>query len=111
MALLQFDMSTLINQAIQIHHMSGTTPVTEIVAEFSDVCRDQMGVLERIEATIVINDSAVPRFHKPRLITFVTGFRKTDPNCTFGISRITNLKYLTHCESLLLCCSHAIFAV
>ena len=41
----------------------------------------------------------------------VTGFRKTDPNCTFGISRITNLKYLTHCESLLLGCSHAIFAV
>ena len=41
----------------------------------------------------------------------VTGFWKTDPNRTFGISRITNLKYLTHCESLLLGCSHAIFAV
>ena len=40
-----------------------------------------------------------------------TGFRKTDPNRTFGISRITNLNYLTHCESLLLHCSHAIFAV
>ena len=43
--------------------------------------------------------------------TIVTGFGKTDPNRTFGISRITNLKYLTHCESLLLGCSHAIFAV
>ena len=43
--------------------------------------------------------------------TYVTGFRKTDSNCTFGILRITNLKYLTHCESLLLGCSHAIFAV
>ena len=42
---------------------------------------------------------------------FVTGFGKTDPNRTFGISRINNLKYLTHCESLLLGCSHAIFAV
>ena len=42
---------------------------------------------------------------------FVTGFWKTDPNRTFGISRITNLKYLTHCESLLLGCSHAIFAI
>ena len=42
---------------------------------------------------------------------YVTGFWKTDPNRTFGISRITNLKYLTHCESLLLGCSHAIFAV
>ena len=36
---------------------------------------------------------------------------KTDPNRTFGISRITNLKYLIHSESLLLGCSHAILAV
>ena len=42
---------------------------------------------------------------------YVTGFWKTDPNRTFGISRITNLKYLTHCESLLLGCSHVIFTV
>ena len=42
---------------------------------------------------------------------YVTGFWKTDPNRTFGISRITNLKYLTHCESLLLGCSHAKLAV
>ena len=42
---------------------------------------------------------------------YLTGFRKTDPNCTFGILRITNVKYLTHCESLLLGCNHAIVAV
>ena len=41
----------------------------------------------------------------------VAGFGKTDPNRTFGILKIINLKYLTHCESLLLGCSHAIFAV
>ena len=45
------------------------------------------------------------------MISIVTGFRKTNPNHTFGISRITDLKYLTHCESLLLGCSHAKFAV
>ena len=45
------------------------------------------------------------------IITYVTGFWKTDPNRTFGILRITNLKYLTHCESLLLGCSHAKLAV
>ena len=45
------------------------------------------------------------------LRVYVTGFRKTDPNRTFGISIITNLKYLTHCESVLLGCSRAIFAV
>ena len=32
MALLQFDVSTLINQASQIHHMSGTTLATDIMA-------------------------------------------------------------------------------
>ena len=42
---------------------------------------------------------------------YVTGFGKTNPNYTFGILRITNLKYLTHCESLLLGCSHAKFTV
>ena len=45
------------------------------------------------------------------MLLIVTGFWKTDPNRTFGILRITNLKYLTHCESLLLGCSHATFAV
>ena len=44
-------------------------------------------------------------------IEYVTGFMKTDPNCIFGISKITNLKYLTHCESLMLGCSHANFTV
>ena len=41
----------------------------------------------------------------------MTGFKKTDPNRTFGISRITNYNYLTCCESLLLSCGHAKFAV
>ena len=43
--------------------------------------------------------------------TYVIGFRKTDPNCTIGVSRITNLKYLSHCESPLLGCSHTNFTV
>ena len=42
----------------------------------------------------------------------VTGFRKTDPNHTIAILRITNLKYLiTHCEFLRLGCSHTKFTV
>ena len=70
MALLQFDVSTLINQATQIHHMLGTTPATHIVAKFSDVFKDQLGILKGIEANIAIDDSAVPYFHKPRPILF-----------------------------------------
>ena len=49
--------------------------------------------------------------HIGLLLLYVTGFRKTDPNCTFGIWKITNLKYSTHCESLLLGCSHAKFTL
>ena len=44
-------------------------------------------------------------------VSFVTGFMKADPSCTFGILRIASLKYLTHCESLLLGCNHTIFTL
>ena len=64
-ALLQFNMSTLINQTAQIHCMSGTTPATEMVAEFSDVFKDQLGVLKGIEVNFAIDDSAIPCFLKP----------------------------------------------
>ena len=36
----------------------------------------------------------------------VTRFMKTNPNRIFDILRITNLKYLTCCEFLVLGCSH-----
>ena len=58
-----------------------------------------------------VHASAAATVHFPGAKWFVTGFRKTDPNFTFGISRITNLKYLTHCESLLLCCNYAKFTL
>ena len=41
------------------------------------------------------------------LYVYVTGFWKTVPNRTFGISRNTNFKYSWHCISLVLDCSHA----
>ena len=42
---------------------------------------------------------------------YVTDLRKTNANHTIGILRITTLKYLTHCESLVLSCIHAKFTV
>ena len=42
---------------------------------------------------------------------YMTGFRKTDPNRTFGILRITNLKYSADCESLLLGSTHGEFTI
>ena len=42
---------------------------------------------------------------------YVIGFRKTDPNRKFGISKIINLEYLTHYEFLVLGYNHAKFKV
>jgi len=42
MALLQFDVSTLMNQATQIHHNSKDILATGIMVEFSDVFKDQL---------------------------------------------------------------------
>ena len=53
--------------------------------------------------------------HADTVKQYVTDFRKTDPKGTLIIwyfeMRITNLKYSTHCESLLLGCSQAKFTV
>ena len=43
------------------------------------------------------------------IILYVTGFAKTVPNRTFGISRNTELKYSSHCSTFMLDCSHAGF--
>ena len=47
---------------------------------------------------------AIPKFS---IGDCMTSFRKTNPNCIFDISRVTDLKYLTHCESFVLGFSHA----
>ena len=64
------------------------------------ICKERLGYLKQFtfknNVTIVLLCMYV----------YMTGFKKTDPNGTFGISRIAYLKYLTHCESHLLGCSH-----
>ena len=70
MAELQFDVSRLINQATQIHHTSEAILATQVLTEFSDIFKDELGVLKGIEANIAIDESAVPRFHKPRSVPF-----------------------------------------
>lgn len=43
---------------------------TEIITEFADVFKDELGILKGIEATITVEESAPPKFHKPQLIPF-----------------------------------------
>ena len=70
MSLLKFDVVTLMEQVTQVHYMSKDTMATEIMMEFSDVFKDELGILKGIEATVTVQESATPHFHKPRLVPF-----------------------------------------
>ena len=68
MALLQLEVTTLMNQATQIHQSSENPLAVRILVEFSDVFNDQPVVLKGIEAKVTVDESSFPRFHKPRPI-------------------------------------------
>ena len=70
MLLLQFDVVALMDKVTQVHHTSVDATLTEIMTEFADVFRDELGILKGIEATITVDESAPPRFHKPRHVPF-----------------------------------------
>ena len=70
MSLLHFDVVHLMDQATQVHHTSADSSSTELVAEFSNVFKDELGILKGIEATITVDESALPSFHKPRPVPF-----------------------------------------
>ena len=65
MALLQFDVVHLMDEATQVHFNSSDNFNTGLVAYFADVFKDKLGVLKGIKATIAVEESALPRFHKP----------------------------------------------
>ena len=70
MALLKFDVVTIMNQVTQVHHTSEDPMTTEIKTEFADVFKEELGLLKGIEASVTVDESAPPRFHKPRPVPF-----------------------------------------
>ena len=70
MSLLHFDVVHLMDKATQVHLNSTDSSSAELVTDFSDVFKDELGVLKGIEATIAVEESALPRFHKPRPVPF-----------------------------------------
>ena len=70
MNMLQFDISALMKQATQIHHTSESILTVGLMVEFADAFQGELGVLKGIEANVSVEESAVPRFHKARLILF-----------------------------------------
>ena len=67
MALLQIDVVHLMNQATKVYLNSVDNSSSEVAADFADVFK---GVLIGIEATIAVEESALPRFHKPQPVPF-----------------------------------------
>ena len=57
-------------QATQVHHTSEDTMATEIMTEFADVFKDELGLLKGIQANVTVDEPASPRFHKPRPVLF-----------------------------------------
>ena len=73
MSILEFDVSTLIQQATQVHNtVEGTkfSSPEQLFTEYSDVFSDQLGVLQGIEASITIESHALLKFHQPRPVPF-----------------------------------------
>ena len=67
MKLLQFDVVTLMEQVTQVHYSSETT---NLLTEFTDVFKEELGLLKGIQASVTVNEMAPPRFHKPRPVPF-----------------------------------------
>ena len=70
MALLNFDLISLITQATTVHQTTANVVKDDLIKEFSEVFRDELGVLRGIEATVTVIESATPRFHKARPVPF-----------------------------------------
>ena len=57
-------------QATAIHQTTADVVKNDLMEEFAEVFQDELGVLRGIEATVAVNESATPRFHKARLVPF-----------------------------------------
>ena len=70
MMMLNFDLISLMTQATTIHQTTVDVVKNDLMEEFAEVFQDELGVLRGIEATVAINESAIPRFHKARPVPF-----------------------------------------
>ena len=65
------DLPTIFKQTLQVcHAISSNTVIESFVSEFRDVFKEELGILQGIEATIELNPTAVPRFCKNRPVPF-----------------------------------------
>ena len=64
------DLASLMPQLVNNSYSINQSETEELLAEFSDVFSEELGLLRGIEATISVDESATPRFHKHRPVPF-----------------------------------------
>ena len=65
------DLPTILNQTLQVCQVSSDATIVEsLMSEFSDLFKEELGVLQGIEATIELKPTAMPRFCKNRPVPF-----------------------------------------
>ena len=65
------DLPTILHQTLQVCQVSSdTTGIESLMGEFTDLFKEELGVLQGIEATIELKPTAMPRFCKNRPVPF-----------------------------------------
>ena len=84
MALLDFDLIALLMQTTAIHQTTADVVKTDLIKEFAKVFQSELGVLRGIKATVVVHESATPRFHKARPFPFALKEQEEDDTTTIA---------------------------
>jgi len=71
MYLLKFDVPKLLGNATQGCNSSvQSVSLESIFSQYTDVFAEELGLLKGIEASIQVDPSAVPKFHRHRSVPF-----------------------------------------
>ena len=70
MTLIGFNVSSLIQEATQVHNTTEVLTAESLCEEYSEIFKDELGILKGIEATISVNPQAAPKFHRYRPVPF-----------------------------------------
>ena len=70
MALIIFDLISLMRQATAIYQMTADVVKNDLIGKVAEVFWDELGIWKEIEATVTVNESATPCFHKAHLVPF-----------------------------------------
>jgi len=71
MYLLGFNLTKLINEATaSVLHAINVISAESLFREFADVFKDELGLLRGIEATITVDPTAMPKFHRHHSVPF-----------------------------------------